>query len=69
MGCIWAERLLLVSLVAWLTIVSGCSNANDPRFALTGNEKRYEVAAKVVSVDKVNRNLTLAHEEIKDFMP
>ena len=69
MRCSAARRLLLLSMVAWLAIASGCTNANDQRFALSGNEKRYELAAKVVSVDRINQTLTVAHEEIKDFMP
>lgn len=35
----------------------------------TGNEKRYELKGKVVSVDRDKSQVTISHEEIKDYMP
>lgn len=64
-----ARGLSFLSLVVHLAIVSACSNPDEQRFALTGSEKRYELVARVVSVDKRGHTLTVAHEEIKDFMP
>ena len=32
-------------------------------------EKHYDLKGKVVQVDKAQRLLTIAHEEIKDYMP
>jgi protein SCO1 len=42
---------------------------NDKRFALSGSEKRYELKGEVVAVDKVNHQVTVAHQDIKNFMP
>jgi protein SCO1/2 len=52
-----------------LFAVAGCNRRDDARFALSGSEKRYELTGKVVAVDVPNQNVTIAHEEIKDFMP
>jgi protein SCO1/2 len=41
-------------------IVSGCRDRS--------NEKRYELKGKVVAVEKDKHLVTLAHEDIKDFM-
>ncbi|MEP6708412.1 MAG: copper-binding protein, partial [Pyrinomonadaceae bacterium] len=46
-----------------------------PAFLSTGCRKqpstgrRYELSGKVVSVDKTNRTATIAHEDIKGYMP
>jgi len=59
----------MLCALAALCAASACRSGNDQRFALSGSEKRYELAGKVVSVDAPNQNVTIAHEEIKDFMP
>ncbi len=50
---------------------SACDSLSgaDPRFALSGSEKRLELRGKIVSVDKDNQQITVDHEEVKDFMP
>jgi len=56
-----AVTLLLVALLpafAWM----GCRKQSS-----TG--RRYEFSGKVVSVDKTNRTATIAHEDIKGYMP
>jgi protein SCO1/2 len=35
----------------------------------SGNEKRYELKGKVVAVEKDKQLVTIAHEDIKDYMP
>jgi protein SCO1/2 len=52
-----------------LLLLSACNNANNQRFVPSGNEKRYELTGKVESVDKVQRVVTVAHDDVKDFMP
>jgi protein SCO1 len=55
-------------------IVSACgskrsaptSTSNTP--VASSSAKRYEVKGKVVSVDKANHKVTIAHEEIKGYM-
>lgn len=61
--------ILSIALVVIGSFSAACRNENDARFALSGNEKRYELKGKVVSVDKSQQTVTLAHEEIKDLMP
>jgi protein SCO1/2 len=57
--------MLILYLVAGLLCLSGFS-ACRPK-AATG--KRYELKGKVVSVDKANRSVTVAHGDIKGYMP
>lgn len=64
-GVILYFLLAIVGLYA-----SACSlYGSDKRFARSGNEKRYELKGKVVSVDKVNQMVTVSHEDIKEYMP
>jgi protein SCO1/2 len=35
----------------------------------TSNQKRYELKGKVVAVEREKHSVTVAHEEIKDYMP
>jgi protein SCO1 len=52
-----ALTIAIVMASAWLT---GCQHAQERRFDLQG---------KVISVDRDHKQVTLAHEEIKGFMP
>ncbi len=56
-----ASLLALSFLV--LIILSGCA----PRRSAT--EKRYDVEGKVVAVEKDKKLVTVAHEDIKEYMP
>ena len=65
--------LLLCSFLIFGLTVSACgskststSTSNNPE--ASSSAKRYEVKGKVVSVDKANRKVTIAHEEIKGYM-
>src|SRR5262245_49669705 len=55
-------------------IVSACSSkrsestSTSTPIVASSSAKRYEVKGKVVSVDKANRKVTIAHEEIKGYM-
>ncbi len=55
------SNLFVVLIVLSVMIVSGCRPD-------TSNQQRYELKGKVVSVEKDKRLVTVAHEEIKDFM-
>ncbi|HEV2884364.1 MAG TPA: SCO family protein [Pyrinomonadaceae bacterium] len=46
----------------------GCQPANRERVR-SPTEKHYELKGKVVSVEKERRSITIAHEDIKDYMP
>jgi len=55
--------LLLTCLVFVLLNLSGCA----PKPSAT--EKRYDLAGKVVAVEKDKKIVTVAHEDIKNLMP
>jgi protein SCO1 len=62
------------AILCFLAIVGAYTCAcsfygSDKRFERSGNEKRYELKGKVVSVDKVNQMVIVSHEDIKDYMP
>jgi len=59
-----SPAILFVLSILGLIILSGCA----PRRSST-NEKRYDVEGKVVSVEKDKNLVTMAHEDIKDYMP
>ncbi|HEU4710934.1 MAG TPA: SCO family protein [Pyrinomonadaceae bacterium] len=53
---------LLLILIASLGGAASCRRAS-------GNEKRYDLKGKVVSVEPEKRQVTIAHEDVKDYMP
>ena len=53
-------------LTLWVLISMGLSSCAPKRSA---NEKRYDVKGKVVAVEKDKQLVTVAHEDIKDYMP
>lgn len=55
----------LFIIISVFPVLSGC--ASKP--TRSPNEKRYDVKGKVVSVEKDNHLVTIAHEDIKDYMP
>src|SRR5262245_42377917 len=66
-------KFLLCSLLIFGLIVSACSSKPTSTSTSTTPEasssaQRYEVKGKVVSVDKANHKVTIAHEEIKGYM-
>jgi protein SCO1/2 len=56
--------LILFALIASWTF-SGCK----PQPTRSPTEKRYDFSGKVVSIEKDKHQITIAHEEIKDYMP
>jgi protein SCO1/2 len=61
------NKLPLYSLLIFGMIVSACSSKSKSPEASSAAQ-RYEVKGKVVSVDKANHKVTIAHEEIKGYM-
>ena len=56
------KRALLLILIALGGVAASCSRSS-------GNEKRYDLKGKVVSVDHDKQQVTIAHEEVKGYMP
>lgn len=56
------KRALLLILITVAGVVASCSRTS-------GNEKRYDLKGKVVSVDHNKQQVTIAHEEVKGYMP
>ena len=48
-----------------LILISGCRQQRKH----SATEKRYELKGKVVQVEKDQHSVTVAHEDIKDYMP
>jgi len=62
-------KFLLYSLLIFPLIASACSTkpvSKSPEASAAA--QRYEVRGKIVSVDKANYKVTIAHEEIKGYM-
>ncbi|MDQ5846968.1 MAG: SCO family protein [Acidobacteriota bacterium] len=60
-----AHCLFVIVSVFAVSVFSGCKS--EP--ARSPNEKHYELKGKVVSVEKDKHLVTIAHEDIKDYMP
>ena len=60
--------ILLAFSVLVVLNLSGCQNQRHDRVQ-SPTEKHYDLKGKVVVVDKANQLLTVAHEDIKDYMP
>lgn len=58
---IFIPSAILILLILALAIGTSCRRD-------TSNEKRYELKGKVLAVEKDKHLVTVAHEEIKDFM-
>lgn len=59
--------ILLVSLLFLILTASLSCQRSQP--IATANAKRFDFKGKVVSVDKNKKEVTVAHEDIKDYMP
>ena len=53
---------LVLIWIALACFVTSCTRGS-------GNEKRYDLKGKVVAVDAQNQRATIAHEEVKGYMP
>ena len=63
-----ATLLILVTLSLFAGLSFTNCGQKKPRVR-SATEKHYELKGKVVQVDKAQRLLMIAHEEIKDYMP
>ena len=55
----------LPALIALCLFIVGCQRESAP----SANAKRFDLNGKVVSVEPAKHIITVAHEEIKDYMP
>lgn len=56
------KNALLLILIACLGGVASCRRG-------TGNEQRYELKGRIVSVEPEKHQVTIAHEDVKGYMP
>lgn len=65
-------RSLAVVLLTLAAAVAGCrgvpASSEETAFEARADARRFEIAGKIVAVDKAGRQLTVAHEEVKGFM-
>jgi len=54
--------ILILTAFIFITSTTGCRNSS-------ANQKRYDLKGKVVAVEPDKHLVTIAHEEVKDFMP
>src|SRR6185369_17101187 len=52
-----------------LFMFSSCQPKQPKQRVHSATEKHYELKGKVVAIDKAGRTITVAHEDIKDYMP
>ena len=64
------KRTLAIAFLSFFSLVSlGLSSCQPKQRVRSATEKHYDLKGKVVVVDKEKRQLTIAHEDIKDYMP
>lgn len=56
------KRAVLLIVIAIAGLSASCSRSS-------GNEKRYDIKGKVVSIDAEKQQVTISHEEVKGYMP
>jgi protein SCO1/2 len=56
------KRALVLILIGLVGLVASCARSSR-------NEKRYDLKGKVVTVDAGKQQVTIAHEEVKGYMP
>ena len=64
------KRTFAIAFLAFVSLLSlGLSSCQPKQRVRSATEKHYDLKGKVVVVDKEKRQLTIAHEDIKDYMP
>lgn len=58
------NKLIAASITPFLVLFAFTSCRKD-----TSNQKRYELKGKVLTIERDKHLITVAHEEIKDYMP
>jgi len=64
------NKSLTTTLILFATILSLVVLSCQPKQRVrSATEKHYDLKGKVVAVDKNKHEITIAHEEVKDYMP
>ena len=64
------NKSLATALVLFASLVAlGLSSCQPKQRVRSATEKHYDLKGKVVVVDKDKREITIAHSDIKDYMP
>ncbi|MGH9931118.1 MAG: SCO family protein [Pyrinomonadaceae bacterium] len=63
------RSLALAILFCFSLVFLGLSSCQPKQRVRSPTEKHYDLKGKVVVVDKEKREVTVAHEDIKDYMP
>ncbi|HEV7796588.1 MAG TPA: SCO family protein [Pyrinomonadaceae bacterium] len=64
-----AKKTLLIALLAFSVFIVSFASCKRTQRVRSPTEKHYDLMGKVVEVDKAQHLLTIAHEDIKDYMP
>jgi len=66
------NKTLSIAIIILSTLVllalSSCQPKQPKQRVRSATEKHYELKGKVVAIDKAQRTITVAHEDIKDYM-
>src|SRR6185436_8733879 len=67
------NKILSMAIIVLSTLVSlvfsSCQPKQPKQRVHSATEKHYDFKGKVVAIDKAGRTITVAHEDIKDYMP
>jgi protein SCO1/2 len=63
------KTLVLILLVSGFIAIIGVSSCRPRQRVRSATEKHYDLKGKVVAIEKDNHLVTVAHEDIKDYMP
>ena len=67
------NKTLSIAIIVLSTLVllmlSSCQPKGPKQRVHSATEKHYELKGKVIAIDKAQRTITVAHEDIKDYMP
>src|SRR5689334_617977 len=58
----------LLLFVCFALFLSACQKQSAKETQASPDAKRYELKGKVLGVDKSKQQITVAHDEVKDFM-
>lgn len=61
--------LILVLFILIISALAGCNTSRSRERVRSATEKHYDLKGKVVTIEKDKHLVTIAHEDIKDFMP
>lgn len=64
------NKLFSFFLIAGIAFfISACQKSQIARLEASPDAKFYELKGKVIAVNKSNKEITVAHDEVKDYMP